>query len=169
MLYTFLIYNDILLNVVKKNRIFLLSFLVLTSGCSLPKRITYDTTRHESKLFLNVNLAPNANRNNPVALDLVLVDDKALLKQISAMPASQWFQQKTQVERDHPGLAQLKSWEWVPGQVVSPIAIPINPKVKGGIIFAQYFTPGDHRAAVKTQGHLQINFQANDFTVQTGK
>lgn len=152
-----------------KRCMFLLPFLILIAGCGLPKRITYDTTRHESKLFLNVNLSANANQNNPVALDLVLVDDKALLKQLSAMPASQWFQQKAQVERDHPGLAQWKSWEWVPGQVVPPITIPINPKVKGGIIFAQYFTSGAHRAAVKTQGHLQINFQANDFTIQTGK
>ncbi|MGH9445301.1 MAG: hypothetical protein ACRD3O_06210 [Terriglobia bacterium] len=158
-----------IIDVVRQYWIFLFSFIVCIVGCGLPKRITYDTTGHESKLFLNVSLSPDANHDNPVAIDLVLVDDKTLLKQLSGMPASQWFQQKAQVKRDHPGLAQLKSWEWVPGQVVAPITIPINPKVRGGIIFAQYFSPGAHRAAVKPNGHLQINFQANDFTILAGK
>jgi type VI secretion system protein len=154
---------------VRKYWILLLPFTLGVYGCGLPKRITFDATRHESKLFLNVTLSPDANQNNPVALDLVLVDDQTLLKQISGMPASQWFQQKTQVERDHPGLTQLKSWQWVPGQMVDPITIPIRPNVKGALIFAQYFSPGAHRAALKTKGHVAINFQTNDFTVQASK
>jgi type VI secretion system protein len=161
--------DEMRVRVPRKYRIWLLGLLISMPGCALPKRVAYDTARHESKLFLNVNLSPNANQNNPVALDLVLVDDKALLQQLSAMPASQWFQQKTQVERDHPNLTQLKSWEWVPGQVIGPITVRVSPKVKGGIIFAQYFSPGPHRAVIKAQGRLSLDFQTDDFTIQSAK
>jgi type VI secretion system protein len=153
----------------KKPCIILLSCSLWFSACGIPQRMAYDTTRHEGKLLLDVNLYPDANQNNPVALDLVLVNDKAVLTQLAAMPASQWFNNRTQVERDHPGETQLKSWEWVPGQDVNRISVPINPKVKGAIIFARYFSPGAHRAVIKTPGHLQIDFKDTDFTLQTKK
>src|SRR4051812_20578956 len=69
----------------------------------------------ESKLDVKVHVSPQANKNNPVAVDLVLVTDKKLLKELSKMSARDWFEQRHQVQLDYPRETALVagSWEWV--------------------------------------------------------
>src|SRR3954465_5003094 len=76
----------------------------------------------DGKLDLRVHVSPRANGENPVALDIVLVSDKDLLKELQKMSASDWFAQRDQIILDHPKEGQLVVFkrELVPGQLVEP-------------------------------------------------
>src|SRR5204863_1701144 len=96
----------------------------------------------QTKLDVKVHIAPAANKNNPVAVDLVLVSDKKLLKELMKMSAKDWFEQKHQVELDYPKETDLAagSWEWVPGQAVKLDRLPVRLEIVGGVVFANYLT-----------------------------
>src|SRR5215210_4630396 len=121
------------------------SLLVLLSACGVRVPL-----RPASKLTIKVAVSPQANNNNPVALDLVLVKDKKLLKELMKLPASEWFQKRNQYRLDYPKETGLSagSWEWVPGQVVKIDPMTLRNKFSGGLIFANYFTEGSHRALI---------------------
>ena len=123
----------------------------------------------QSKPVMKVYVAPNANQNNPVALDLVLVKDKKLLKELMKLSASEWFQKRNQYRLDYPKEIGLGagSWEWVPGQVVA--SIPLKHRFAGGIIFANYSTPGAHRASINLRKSVLVNLGEEGFTVTSDK
>jgi type VI secretion system protein len=139
--------------------------LILLSAC-VPKAI-----RPASKLVIKVNISPQANNNNPVALDLVLVKNKKLLKELMKISAGDWFEKRNQYRLDYPKEIGLNagSWEWVPGQVVKIDPMPFKYKVAGGLIFARYFTPGTHRAVVDPGKPIVITLGAEDLVVTPEK
>lgn len=102
------------------------------------------------RLTLAVNIAPDANHNQPVAVDFVEIDDKDLAKDVAKMTAADWFQKREQIEQDFPKSKSIsvRSWEWVPGQVVPDIKVPMRRPPRSILIFANYSTPGPHRAAL---------------------
>ena len=84
------------------------------------------------KLNVKVDISQNANTNSPIALDVVLVYDEALLKQLIKMPSREWFEKREQITRDHikgDGL-DYWAWEFVPGQNVDTQILPLKPKAK---------------------------------------
>src|SRR5688572_32414526 len=95
-----------------------LLFLTACPKVKVPKKIP--GTSGESKLDVKVHVSPAANNNNPVAVDLVLVSDKKLLKQLMALSAREWFEKRHQFALDYPKETGLSAgrWEWVPGQQV---------------------------------------------------
>jgi type VI secretion system protein len=99
---------------------------------------------------VRVSVSPLANGGSPVAIDILLVSDKELLKQLQKMTAGDWFAKREQIILDHPKETDLVvlSREWVPGQVVEPARIVIGRDVRAGVIFANYFAPGEHRAVL---------------------
>src|SRR5215813_6208317 len=117
--------------------------LFLTACPKVPKvvRSTVPGASGESKLDVKVHVSSKANNNNPVAVDLVLVKDKKLLKELMKMSASDWFEKRHQVELDYPKETALAAgrWEWVPGQQVKLDSMPVNVDIVGGLIFANYF------------------------------
>ena len=125
----------------------------------------------ESKLDLRVDVAQQANNNNPIAVDLVLVSDKKLLKELLKLSAAEWFEKRHQFRLDYPKETGLNagSWEWVPGQVVRLDRMTVKLEISGGIIFARYFTPGTHRAHIDPRKNLRLILEAEDFTVETLK
>ena len=125
----------------------------------------------ESRISVRVNVASNANSGNPVALDLVLVTDKELLKELQKMPASEWFERRNQIILDHPKEGELvvSRWEWVPGQVISLDEVRVAPEVKAALIFANYFNPGEHRAVIDPRRDVQIRLGENKLEVSQVK
>ncbi|HJR08834.1 MAG TPA: hypothetical protein VJ842_16360 [Pyrinomonadaceae bacterium] len=138
---------------------------VLLTSC-FPKVI-----RTTSKLMVKVNVTARANNNNPVALDLVLVKDKKLFKELMKISAAEWFEKRNQYRLDYPKELGLSagSWEWVPGQVVTIEPIPFKYKVAGGLVFANYFTPGTHRAVIDASKPVVITLGAEDISVAPEK
>ncbi|MDQ1473128.1 MAG: type secretion system protein [Bryobacterales bacterium] len=140
--------------------------IVLTSACA------------KRQLTIKVGITAGANGNNPVALDLVSVTDKDLGKEISKLTAADWFQKREQYLRDYskPGVLNVTSGEWVPGQPVPslqlpapfPIALPIISSSATVLVFANYFSPGPHRAKLQPNKLTTIRLGEDDLTVFTG-
>ena len=123
------------------------------------------------KLRTQVHISEKANANSPVALDLVLVYNKKLLKELLRLSAREWFAKRNQYKRDYPNGEgfDVWEWEWVPGQLVSMQVLPLKAKARAGIIFADYLSPGDHRARLDPHQNITIALHETDFTVQSMK
>ena len=122
----------------------------------------------ESRLQILVHVSEAANKNNPVAVDVVLVSDKKLLKELMKMSASKWFAERHQLQLDYPKETELDagSWEWVPGQVVKLDRLPVRLEIIGGVVFANYTTPGAHRAAIDPRKDILLTLGEEDLCVQ---
>lgn len=147
----------------------LLISVLLFIGCGLPGQVAVRTRALAGgKLDVAVDVARQANQNSPVAVSLLLVYDAQLLEQLKAMPASQWFEKRAQIRENFPGNAGFESWdwEWVPGQIVCPRELPLRASAKAGIVFANYLTPGEHRAVFKPTKALKINLLEEVFNVE---
>jgi hypothetical protein len=146
--------------------------LLLFTACpkvKIPKKIP--GTSGESKLDVKVHVSPAANNNNPVAVDLVLVSDKKLLQELMKMSASEWFEKRHQVALDYPketGLG-VNRWEWVPGQQVKLDRVTVKYEVVGGVVFANYFNAGTHRAPIDPRKGILITLGDEDLCVQSLK
>jgi len=152
------------------------AFLITLTACpkaKVPKvvRSTVPGASGETKLDVKVHISPAANRNNPVAVDLVLVGDKKLLKELMKMSAKDWFAQKHQVQLDYPKETDLTagSWEWVPGQAVKVDRLPVRVEIIGGVVFANYLTDGAHRAAINPRKAILLTLGEDDLCVQLAR
>lgn len=143
----------------------LLVLSVTLSGCGAALRSARRASHVRGELTMSVQVAPEANHNSPIAVDVLVVEDKDVLKLVSAMPASEWFEKRTDFERTHPNKIQLKSWEWVPGQVVDRVTVSGTGVANGVVLFANYLTKGDHRAVLPQGGRIAITFSADDFVI----
>lgn len=146
----------------------------LLPACKSVKKVYRSTVPGASgttQLEVKIHLSPEANKNNPVAFDLVLVTDKKLLQELMKMTASEWFEKRDQIKLDYPKELELgnRRWEWVPGQVVQLAPISVKVEIVGGLVFANYFTPGAHRAPINPRKGVVVNFGAEDFTVTSLK
>ena len=149
----------------------LVAVLLLTAcpKVKVPKKIP--GTSGESKLDLKVHVSPKANNNNPVAVDLVLVSDKKLLQELMKMSASEWFEKRHQVTLDYPKETALGAgrWEWVPGQQVKVDRVTVKYEVVGGVIFANYFNAGAHRAPIDPRKGVLVTLGEDSLCVQSLK
>lgn len=105
-------------------------------------------SRVHTKL-LAIDVMPKANLDHPVPLDLVIIYDPGVFEALLKLPAKEWFDKREQYKKDFP--AQLQTWEWelVPGQVVPFFKLPGNArKAVGALVFANYLSPGNHRARI---------------------
>jgi hypothetical protein len=148
---------------------------LLFAGC--PKGPKVVTKRlpggpKDGKLDLRVHVSPRANGENPVALDVLLVSDKELLKELKKMSAGDWFAKREQIILDHPKEEQLVVLrrEFVPGQVVEPALLVVKSEVRAGLVFANYFNPGEHRAVLDPRARdVQINLEEDKLEVVARK
>jgi type VI secretion system protein len=136
-----------------------LSTLVCLTGCHKiikPKLVC-----------LRTDITPTANQNQPVAVDVLLVRDKDLVKKLMTLSAAAWFDQRAQVERDYPDPKDLVviHREWVPGQDIPCSNFTLNPKPRATILFANYFTKGDHRARLINGKSVAIHLGDDDFKI----
>ena len=139
------------------------------TGCGGALRSVRSLLHIKGSLTLTVQVVPQANQNSPVAVDVVLVHDAKLLKQLTGMSAKDWFAKRTDMERTAPGKLQTVSWEWVPGQNVGKVIVRGTAVADGVVLFANYATKGDHRALLPHGGKLAIQFAAKDFELGPAK
>jgi hypothetical protein len=119
------------------------------------------------KLRVEVRAAEAANQNQPVAMDVLLIYNKQLVKELLNMSASDWFDKRDQIKRDDPKGQDLSvwSWEWVPGQH-ELVELPLQAKARSGIIFARYFSRGEHRARIDPHTSIVVELLDKDFSVR---
>ncbi|MCP4702445.1 MAG: type VI secretion protein [Gammaproteobacteria bacterium] len=95
---------------------------------------------------LTFKVDKNANQNNPIAMDLVVIHDKKLLAQVIKLSAREWFEQRSQLKLDYPSVLYTWEWEIVPGQNLSFYKLPENSEdAQAILVFANYQAPGPHR------------------------
>ena len=114
---------------------------------------------------LNVTLDAEVNNNSPVAVDVVLVSDKTMLKELSALTAKAWFEKRKTLLRMHPSEIHVSSWEWIPGQEVDSLKIPHTGIADGVLLFANYAAAGDHSTVLPRNGTIDIAFGPKDFKI----
>ncbi|HTA43779.1 MAG TPA: hypothetical protein VK789_15095 [Bryobacteraceae bacterium] len=142
--------------------------VLVVSGCGAAEKLN-PTGVLKRPLRLDVHIDNNANSDSPVAVDLVSVNDKDLAKDLAKMTASDWFQKRDQIREDNPKAADItvmKSWEWVPGQVIGTLQIPMKKKPRALLIFANYGTPGPHRAKIDPSITQEVALNRDDLKVQ---
>ena len=137
--------------------------MCLCSACGIGRKTT--------ALCVRTAIAPLANQNSPIPVDVVLVRDKELLKEVSKLSATDWGQRREQYLRDYPDKKQLIDyrWEWVPGQQISCFTIALTPKPKATYIFAGYLSKGDHRARIASNKGIHLKLLPDDFEVSPGE
>jgi type VI secretion system protein len=112
-----------------------------------------------------------ANNNSPVAVDVVLVRDDAMLARLADLPASKWFAARADLLSTFPGSLRYRSWELVPGQRLDlPAGAFAGPRVVAAFVFANYPEPGAHRVRIqKFSGRLVVQLNSNSFSVADTK
>ncbi len=131
-------------------RVLVITAAFLINGCSLfAPSVQLNTVRIDVEL--------KANNDTPVALDFVAASDALMLERLKATTASQWFEQRQQLQRDYPGGVRIWSLEVVPGQLLDVSNIPLHGrKAEGVLIFARYSTPGAHRLLLQAQHSIWL-------------
>ena len=112
---------------------------------------------------LTLDVAPQANRDTPLAVDFVAVQDPELFKLLLSIPAKQWFEQREQLRRDYLKAIDVWSLELVPGQFMESRDIPMagNPAV-GLLVYAGYNNPGTHRLRLDQQKTVWLRFESKN-------
>ena len=117
-------------------------------------------------LRFDVQVAQRLNNGFPVAVDLVVLYDEALVAELKKLDAATWFRQRDQYRRDHPRDIELHSWEWVPGEAVAEQSVRYRLATEGALMFALYYTPGAHRATVDMHRDLLLTLGEDGFTIE---
>lgn len=140
------------------------------AGCAMPGFLSFKGTRLDwSEVTLSA--APGANKNSPVAVDVVMVLDDAMLDRLAELPAAKWFAVRADLLKTYPQSLAYRSWELVPGQTLRvPGQSFGSPRVAGVFIYANYATPGAHRLRVEDlKGALSARFDIQSFDVSTAR
>lgn len=142
----------------------LMGLVFVAGGCNVGARTM---ALFGGELNVKVEITEKANRNQPLMVDLVIVNDSELLKKLMEIPASEWFAKRDQYKRDYPKRTGFESWEWewTPGQQVPDLILPIRVRAEAGIIFARYHSEGDHRARFDPLKNILIEFKEESFQV----
>ena len=141
----------------------IISTAVLSCGIGVRTRSLFG-----ERLDVKVKIADQANHNSPIALDLLLVYDKALLEELLTLSSREWFERRDQIMRDYMEGRHLDTWawEWAPGQRVPAKELPLKAKAKAGLVFAQYTTPGVHRVRINPHHDITIHLLDEEFYVE---
>ena len=140
-----------------------LSLLLGALGCGTGSRSLFG-----GDVAVRLDADPKINQDSPVPVELVVVYDKDLLTKLAGMTAREWFQNREQTRKDHPGDEDFVAmgWEIVPGQSMPPQTFSFASGARGGLVFADYFSDGAHRARVDPHQNLRIHLQADDVAVE---
>jgi type VI secretion system protein len=152
------------------------------SGCAMVGGVTNVVASSTANLFsgppgpsfldwkaMTLVAAPDVNQNSPLALDLVFVRDPVALEKLLTMPAAKWFSGKDELMKTYPNALTIKSWELVPQQVLQLSEEALgSPRVAGMVLFADYLTPGDHRAQLPLDRvAFLVELSSRSFSVKT--
>lgn len=139
----------------------LLLSMVLWTGCSTLR------SWFGGRLRADVVIAPDANRDSALAVEMVVVRDKDFLKRLMDLSARDWFTQRDQLRRDFPKAFESWDYEWIPGQQIPPIRKRFKAGARGGFVFADYLGEGPHRARFDPYQPFQVRLERTDLEVRT--
>jgi type VI secretion system protein len=131
---------------------------------------------------IKIDVVPGSNSNSAIAVDVVSVTDRDLSKQMSKISAADWFGGKKDellLNYSKPGVLSVCSQEWIAGQTgINDIKMPAPKLVKiphlsapapTVFVFANYSTPGPHRAVLQPDKITTIHLGVDDLKVIVDK
>lgn len=133
--------------------------LALTlSGCGTDSRIKTQS--------LDMEVAANANADNALAVDLVLVYDTTLIPAFAGMTSADWFKNREPMKLANPTGIEVQTFEVIPGQRGPRYLISGRGNdALGAFVFAGYDTPGPHRARIDGMPAVLLRLGEKDFAV----
>lgn len=109
---------------------------------------------------------PDANDNSAIPVEYIVVYDQQLFVKLLALSARQYFQQERQLKNDSPNVLETWRWEVIPGQaLIEQPAKYTGEDPVGAIVFADYYSPGDHRVRVGSGDQVRIELKKDNFFV----
>ena len=120
------------------------------SGCSTYSFVAQLWNVSIQTESVTLSAAPNVNRDFPVAVDMVAVQEKAFAQALADTTASTWFNQKATFLANNPKTINVRSFEVVPGQTIDGIDYSWGDRrsYTAIFVFADYLAPGPHRIRV---------------------
>jgi type VI secretion system protein len=142
----------------RRVRIALALALAITPSACLFRRGPIQTRE------MQVVAGSTANDNSPTSVETVMVYDPVLLKSLLTMTAADWFATRDQLRNDYPGGFDSRAWEVVPGQQIDLRPLPFRRGL-ALLVYANYHTPGPHRARIDAWKNARVLLRDKDFTV----
>lgn len=145
----------------------LLMLVILTlAACSSVKDYVMPAGVKLDWESVTLSVAAGANRDYPVAIDVVLVNDEALAQRLLGMSARDWFSARNGLRKTYPDVLSVDSLELAPGESLTLSGKRWSGRrVTAALVFADYFVAGPHLARIDSlRGRVQLAFGANEFT-----
>ena len=128
--------------------------LFAVSSCGIfPKMIADIETD-----VISISAVSDANGGYPIAVDIVVLNDSALVQAVQGMSAKNWFQGKEQFILDHRVASTVILREVVPGKTAPKIELERSVRVNALSVFAfaNYINEGSHRLTLGNIEQPQI-------------
>ncbi len=140
--------------------------LLPLAGCSSMKEMVFPPGVKLDWDSVSLYIDPAANRDFPVAVDVVLVSDEALARKLAVMKSQEWFGSRDGLRKAHPGELEVDSVELAPGDALTlPGKRYSGKRVFAALAFADYLTSGEHRVRLDSlKGRISMEFGATDFS-----
>lgn len=144
----------------------LVSTLLTASGCSSIKNFVTPAGVKLDWESVTLSVAAGANRDYPLAIDVVLISDESLAQKIIGMPAREWFSARDSLRKAFPEALSVNSVELAPGESIKLADQRWSGRrVAAALVFADYLVAGPHMARIETlRGRVQLDFGASQFT-----
>ena len=115
---------------------------------------------------VDMDVAPNANVDNALAVDLVLVYDSTLIPSFTELASAAWFKNRDQLKLANPTGIEVQSFEVIPGQKGPRYTVSGRGNdALGAFVFAAYDTPGPHRARIDGMPAVLLRLGEKGFAV----
>jgi type VI secretion system protein len=115
---------------------------------------------------LSIRVDFDANNDSATSVDVVVAYDETLFKEILALPADKYFAQAKQYKRDYPQALDIFHWEVVPGQLLLSERLHYRKSYPaGGVMFARYIAPGDHRRRLGGDQYLEVHLKKDGYEI----
>lgn len=112
--------------------------------------------RRSKSVELSFAVTSQTNRNRPVRVELVQVDDADLVDALARLPGSAWFAESGRMfRRTHPD-ALVNDWELVPGSAYGPFRLAVNRKLQG-VLFCGSTARGPLRVEWRHKIEVEID------------
>ncbi len=140
--------------------------LLSLSGCSSVSALVFPPGVKLDWESVSLYIDPAANRDFPLAVDVVLVSDEALARKLAGMKSQEWFAARDGLRKSHPGELEFDSVELAPGDALTlPGKRYSGKRVFAALAFADYLSSGEHRVRLETlKGRISMEFGATDFS-----
>ncbi len=148
-----------------------LCLLLALSACSSMSAMMFPQGVKLDWESISLQIDSAANRDFPIAVDLVLVNDEALASRLLGMPAQEWFASRDSLRKTYPGKVEFDSLELAPGDTMTLSGKRYTGKrVLAALAFADYLGSGDHRVRLDTlKGRINMEFGMTDFSASASE